>query len=464
MSATFISLRVRNFRLFFFGQMVSQCGTWMQTIALGWLVLHLSHNNGFAIGLLIALQFTPTLLFGVWGGLIADRFDKRTVLLCTQVAMATVAALLAVLDISGLVELWMIYVIVFLFGFALAFDNPARISFVSELVPPAELPNAIGLSSAIFQVARILGPAVGGVLIVAVGTGVCFAVNAVSFVFIIGALVMMRTSELHRGAPLAREKGQVRDGLRYVWRTPELRSMLLLTLVVGTFAINSPVVLPLLAKITFGGDAAVYSWMTIAMGAGALVGALLVANRAQARGNLLFVTGMAFGIAICVASLAPTLGIFIALLTLVGAGQISFLATCNSLLQLTSDPVMRGRVMAVYTIALLGSTPIGGPIVGWVSQQFGPRGDSRSAVSPPSGRCACSAPRSSRRADVTNDLTRSRKQSSSASTGRRSPQWSAAEVVALDYVRRVRGTAVRPPACSSPTAGTGSGSPNSAWS
>jgi MFS family permease len=370
---TFESLHIRNFRLFFVGQLISQCGTWMQTIALGWLVLHLSHNSGFAIGLAIALQFVPTLLFGVWGGVIADRFDKRSVLFVTQAAMAAVAVLLAVVDLTNIVQLWMLYTIVFVFGLALAVDNPTRQSFVPELVPPQDLPNAVGLSSAIFQVARILGPALGGVLIVAVGTGVCFALNAVSFVFIVAALLMMRTSELHREAPLGREKGQVREGLRYVWHTPELRSTLLLTLIVGTFAINSPVVLPLLAKITFGGNAEVYSWMTIAMGTGAVFGALFVANKAYARGTLLFATGMAFGVSMCVASFAPSLGLFIALLLVVGAGQISFLATCNSLLQLRSDPVMRGRVMAVYTITLLGSTPIGGPLIGWVSEAFGPR-------------------------------------------------------------------------------------------
>ena len=370
---TFESLHIRNFRLFFAGQLISQCGTWMQTIALGWLVLHLSHNSGFAIGLVIALQFIPTLLFGVWGGVIADRFDKRSVLFVTQAAMAAVAVLLAVVDLTNVVQLWMIYTIVFVYGLALAVDNPTRQSFVPELVPPQDLPNAVALSSAIFQVARIVGPALGGVLIVAVGTGVCFALNAVSFVFIVAALLMMRPGELHREAPLGREKGQVREGLRYVWHTPELRSTLLLTLIVGTFAINSPVVLPLLAKITFGGNAEVYSWMTIAMGTGAVFGALFVASRAHARGTLLFATGMAFGVSMCVASAAPSLGLFIALLLAVGAGQISFLATCNSLLQLRSDPVMRGRVMAVYTIALLGSTPIGGPLVGWVSEEFGPR-------------------------------------------------------------------------------------------
>jgi MFS family permease len=370
---TFESMRIRNFRLFFTGQLISQGGTWMQTIALAWVVLHLSHNSGFAIGLVIALQFIPTLLFGVWGGVIADRFDKRNVLLVTQAAMAVVAVLLAVVDLTGVVQLWMLYALVFALGMALAVDNPTRQSFVSELVPPADLPNAIGLSSAIFQLARVLGPALAGVLIVAVGTGVCFVLNAVSFIFIIAALLMMRTSELHRDAPLGREKGQLREGLHYVWRTPELRWILLLTLVVGTFAINSPVVLPLLAKITFDGNAEAYSWMSIAMGAGAIFGALFAANRSDTRGNVLFMTGMAFGVAICVASFAPTLAIFIALLVLVGAGQISFLAVCNSLLQVISDPAMRGRVMAVYTITLLGTTPVGGPLIGWISQQFGPR-------------------------------------------------------------------------------------------
>jgi MFS family permease len=364
---------VRNFRLFFTGQLISQGGTWMQTIALNWLVLHLSDNNGFLVGLAIALQFTPTLLFGVWGGAIADRFDKRKVLLCTQVAMACVAVALAVVDLTGIVQLWMLYVLVFTYGMALAVDNPTRQSFVSELVPPADLPNAIGLSSAIFQLARVLGPALAGVLILAGGTGICFVLNAVSFTFVIGALLMMRPEELHRSAPLGREKGQLKEGLQYIWHTAELRWILLLMLVVGTFAINSPVVLPLLAKVTFSSGPEAYSWMSIAMGAGAMVGALFAANRADVRGRLLYTTGMVFGIAILVASLAPTLGLFIAMLVVVGGGQIAFLATTNSALQLISDPSMRGRVMAVYTITLLGTTPIGGPMVGWISDAFGPR-------------------------------------------------------------------------------------------
>jgi MFS family permease len=370
---TFQSMRVRNFRLFFYGQLISQGGTWMQTIALGWLVLRLSHNSGFAIGLVIALQYVPTLLFGVWGGVIADRFDKRSVMLCTQTAMGLVALGLAIVDLTGIVQLWMLYILVIALGVALAVDNPTRQSFVAELVPAADLPNAVGLSSAMFQVARVVGPALAGALIVAVGTGVCFAVNAVSFLFIIGALLMIRTAELYRDAPLGKAKGQLRDGLLYVWHTRELRLILLLTLVVGVFAINTPVVLPLLAKVTFHGDAAVYSWMTIAMGAGAVFGALLAANRADTHGRLLFATGLAFGIAICVACLAPSLTLFIIVLVVVGAGQIAFLATCNALLQIIADPTMRGRVMAVYSITLLGTTPVGGPLIGWISEEFGPR-------------------------------------------------------------------------------------------
>jgi MFS family permease len=373
LGGTFQSMKVRNFRLFFSGQLVSQCGTWMETIALTWLVLHLSHNNGFLVGLAIALQFLPTLLFGVWGGAIADRFDKRTVLLWSQVAMAAVAVLLTLVDVTGIVQLWMLYVLVFANGMALAVNNPTRQSFVSELVPRADLPNAVGLSSAMFQLARVVGPALAGVLLVAGGTGICFALNSVSFGFVIAALMMMRPEELHRSAPLGREKGQLREGLVYIWETAELRWILLLMLVVGTFAINSAVVLPLLTKVTFDAGPAVYSWMSIAMGAGAMCGALFVANRSDTHGRLLYLAGMAFGVAICATSLAPALGLFIGLLVVVGAGQIAFLAITNSSLQLLSDPTMRGRVMAVYTITLLGTTPIGGPLIGWVSDQFGPR-------------------------------------------------------------------------------------------
>ncbi|MEX1008537.1 MAG: MFS transporter [Acidimicrobiia bacterium] len=372
-STTFRSLRTRNYRLFFIGQGISLCGTWMQTIALGWLVLSLSHNSGVAIGAVIALQFVPTLFLGVWGGVLADRFDKRLLLILSAITMGCAAATLAVLTLTGVVALWMVFAIVLVQGLAQAVDNPARLSFVSEMTGPADLPNAIGLNSALFQVARIVGPAFAGVIIVLVGTGLCFALNALSYVAVIGALLLMDTSVLHRGAPVARAKGQIREGLRYIRETPELRSILIMTAVVGTLAINFPVVLPLFAKVTFDGNAATYSWMTVSMGIGALVGALVVAHKSKPTGLVVVVSGLGFGAAIIIASLAPTIALFVFVVAFVGAGQITFLATCQSTVQLEAEPSKRGRVMSVYTITILGTTPIGGPLIGWISQEFGPR-------------------------------------------------------------------------------------------
>ena len=281
--------------------------------------------------------------------------------------------MLAAVVISDVVELWMVYALVLVFGSAQALDNPTRLAFVSEMVGPDDLSNAVGLNSTLFQLARIVGPAVAGVLIVLVGTGPCFLVNAVSYVAVIAALLMMDTAALHRSAPVAKEKGQIREGLRYVWRTPELRSLLLLTLIVGTLAINFPVVLPLIAKLTFNGDAGTYSVFTVAMGVPALVGGLVIAHRANPNERLLFGAGVFFGSAILVAACAPSLALFVVAIAAVGAGQIFFMATCNSMTQLRAEPHMRGRVMSVYVMAVLGSTPIGGPLVGWISQELGPR-------------------------------------------------------------------------------------------
>ncbi len=372
-ATTFRSLKTRNYRLFFVGQGISLCGTWMQTIALGWLVLHLSHNSGVAIGAAIALQFVPTLVLGAWAGVLADRFDKRMILVLTAIMMGVTAGVLAVLTLTGVVALWMVFAIVLLQGIAQSIDNPARLAFVSEMTGPADLPNAIGLNSALFQVARIVGPAFAGLTIVAVGTGWCFALNALSFVAVIGALMAMDVSVLHRQPPVARAKGQVREGLRYIRETPELRSILTMTLVVGTLAINFPVVLPLIAKVTFDGNAATYSWMTVSMGIGALFGALAVAHKSNPTARVVVVSGLAFGVATIIASFAPTIAVFVFLVAFVGAGQITFLATCQSTVQLEAEPSKRGRVMAVYTITILGTTPIGAPLVGWISEEVGPR-------------------------------------------------------------------------------------------
>jgi MFS family permease len=372
-STTFRSLKSRNYKLFFFGQGASLIGTWMQTIALGWLVLDLSDNSGFAVGFVLALQFVPTLLFGAWGGVVADRFDKRKLLVITQAVMAVTAAVLGIIVVSGVVSLWMVYALVFVFGTAQAVDNPSRLSFVSEMVGPEDLSNAVALNSTLFQVARIVGPAVAGVLIVLVDTGPCFLINAVSYVAVIGALLAMDGGALHRGAPVAKEKGQIREGLRYVWRTAELRSLLLLTTIVGTLAINFPVVLPLVAKVTFDGNADTYSVMTIAMGIPALIGGLVIAHRSNLDERVLFASGLFFGGSILVAALAPSLLLFVLLIAIVGGGQIFFMSTCNTMAQMRAVPHMRGRVMAVYVMAVLGSTPVGAPLVGWISEEFGPR-------------------------------------------------------------------------------------------
>lgn len=371
-SDTFRSLRVRNFRLYFYGQLVSTSGTWIQTVALGWLVLRIT-NSGFAVGVVTALQFLPMLLMGTYGGVIADRFNKRQTLIGTQGGMALSSAALAVITIAGADPLWAIYLLTFVLGAFSALDMPVRQAFVSEMVGTTDLPNAIALNSAMFNASRVIGPAIAAVLIRLVDVGPCFAINAVSFVAVIAGLVMMRPEDLFVTPPLVRAKGQVREGLRYVWETPALRSTILVLTVVGTLAFNFTVSLPLIAKFTFRGDAGTYGWLTALMGVGAIVGALGAASRVRPTVKLLVGSCAAFGLTMLAGAVAPSLLTEELSMVLVGAASISFMATANATLQLTSVPEMRGRVMALYGLVFLGSTPIGGPIVGWISQQFGPR-------------------------------------------------------------------------------------------
>lgn len=373
MRRTFRSLEIRNYRLFFVGQLISICGTWMQTVALGWVVLGLSDDNAFAVGLVTALQYTPMLLAGTWAGLQADRYDKRRLLVLVQAGMAVVAGALAVVTLSGSAEVWNIAVLVLLSGVGNMFDVPARQSFVNELVDRERLPNAIGLNSAVFNGGRIVGPAIAGVLILTAGAGWCFVLNALSFVAGIVALRRMRPEELLRSAPVVRGGGQIRDGLRYIWTTPELRRNLVLTGVVGMLAINFPVVLPALAKLTFDGNGGTYGAMTSAMGVGALVGALGVAGRMKPSDRLLVGAGLGFGALLCISAAAPTLGALLPLLVLTGVFNMVFMSSSNTVLQLETAPEMRGRVLAVRAVLVLGSTPIGGPIIGAVCAAFGAR-------------------------------------------------------------------------------------------
>lgn len=372
-SGTFRSMRVRNYRLYFFGQLVSNVGTWMQNIALIWLVYTELTHSATAVGFITAAQFLPMLLFASWGGVIADRFDKRRTLIGTQTGMALAAAALAAITLGGVAHMWMIYTLTLLSGLANAVDNPTRQAFVSEMVGAEDLPNAISLNSAMFNSARILGPAVGGVLINLAGAGTCFAVNAASFAAVIVSLTLMRRDELWLSKPVARARGQIREGLRYIWSTPVIRSTMLMIAVVGTLGFNFSVVLPVLAKRTFHGDAATFSVLVSLMGVGSLIGALASASRARPTPGLLVGSCLGFGVAATIGAVAPSLALEYPVLVLVGASSILFIAAANSTLQLASTAAMRGRVMAVYAILFLGSTPIGGPIVGWISQHLGPR-------------------------------------------------------------------------------------------
>lgn len=373
-SKTFKSLQNRNYRLFFSGQLVSVIGTWMQSTAQMWLVLQLTHRSGTAAGLIVATQFLPMLLFGVWGGVIADRVDKRLALVATQSAMAVTAAVLGLLVLTGAVQLWMVFACATVMGLATVVDNPTRQAFVPEMVGKDDLSNAVALNSAMFNGARIVGPAVAGVLIgVTHTTWSCFLLNAVSYIAVIAGLLAMRRHELHLDAPATRQRGQAREGLRYVWASPELRSTLLLLAVVGTFALNFTVVLPLIATKVFHRGPEAFGMLTSFMGAGSLVGALFTASRLRPSRRFQLFAGIGSGITILLAAMAPSLPIELFTLLFVGATTISFLSTSNSTLQLGSSPTMRGRVMALYAMVLLGSTPIGGPIVGWVSQHLGPR-------------------------------------------------------------------------------------------
>jgi MFS family permease len=371
-STTFRALHNRNYRLFFFGQMVSLIGTWMQTVALGWLVYEITKSPA-QIGLITAVQFVPTLLGSIHGGLVADRFDKRSILICTQVAFAVQAGVLTGLAIAHAAGLPVLYALAVVQGSISTIDNPTRQAFVSEMVGMEDLTNAVGLNSAMFNMARILGPAIGGVLIDWVGTTTCFAINTVSFVAVIVGLVAMRPAELFSVAHASRDKGALRAGLRYAWEEPTLRLVLGMILVIGTLAMNFQVVLPVVAKAVFHGNAGTYGFLSAVMGFGSLGGALVAASRARPTLRLLAVSAAAFGVAMLLDAVAPSLGFEMAALTLTGVTSITFMATANATLQLTSRPEMRGRVMSIYMLFFLGSTPIGGPIVGWIGQEWSAR-------------------------------------------------------------------------------------------
>jgi MFS family permease len=371
-AVTFAALAVPNYRRYIAGQAVSLSGTWMQMAAQSWLVLSLT-GSATALGAIVALQTLPILLLGPYGGLVADRVDKRRLLVGLQIAMGLQALLLGVLTVTGEVRVWQIGVLAALLGLNNAFENPARQSFMLEMVGPQHLRNAVSLNSVLVNVARTVGPAVGGVLIATVGTGVCFLFNAASFLPVVFSLVTLDRSALQPSPSAGRGPGQLREGLRYVARNSELRAPLLMMAAVGCLAYEFQVSLPVMARHGLHVGAAGYGFMTAAMGVGAVAGGLLVAARGRTGLPTLIAASAAFGVVLAAATFAPSLPLELLALALAGWASISFMATGNSTLQLTAEPTMRGRVMALWFVAFQGSTPIGAPIVGATIAAIGPR-------------------------------------------------------------------------------------------
>jgi MFS family permease len=371
-SSMFSSLRVRNYRLFFAGQVVSNIGTWMQRIAQDWLVLSLT-GSATAVGVTTALQFLPMLLFGLFGGVLVDRLPKRPTLLFTQTAMAVTGVALALLTLSGHVQVWHVYVAAFAVGLATVVDNPARQSFVSEMVGPDQLQNAVSLNSANFQSARLVGPAVAGLMITGVGTGWAFLFNGLSFVAPVAGLLMMRARELHVVQRAPRGKGQLREGLHYVAGRPELIWTIVLIGFVGTFGFNFPVYLSAFADDVFHAGAGSYSLFNTLMAVGSLAGALLAARRGTARMRVMIAAAVALGALELVTATAPSLWLFALLMVPIGMFGMTVNVTANTSVQMGTDPAMRGRVMALYMMVFMGGSPIGAPIAGWITDAYGVR-------------------------------------------------------------------------------------------
>lgn len=371
-AGTFSSLRNRNFRLFAAGQTVSNTGTWMQRIAQDWLVLKLTGSTT-ALGITTGLQFLPMLLFGLWGGVIADRYPKRRLLIGTQTVMGLLAAVMAVLVLTDAVRVWHVWVLAFGLGLATVVDNPARQAFVVEMVGREDLPNAVGLNSANFQLARIVGPAVGGVLIGAIGTGWVFVVNAISYIGVLLGLMAIREAELRSMPIVSREKGQLREGLRYVRGKPELLVAIALVGFIGTFGYNFAVTLAAFSNDVFHAGPGSFGLLNTVFAFGSLAGALLAARRGRTRMRVLVAAAIAFGLLETLAALMPGYWSFALMLIPIGMAGLTFNTAANSTVQLACDPVMRGRVMGIYMLVFMGGTPIGGPLTGWLAESFGPR-------------------------------------------------------------------------------------------
>jgi MFS family permease len=370
----FRSLEIRNYRIWASGAIVSNVGTWMQRAAQDWIVLtQLTNHNATSVGVVLAFQFAPQLLLLPFTGLAADRMNRRKLIMLTQTAMGLFSLGLGLLTVTGVVQLWQVYVFAFLFGAAAAFDSPARQTFVSELVSGPNLSNAVGLNSTSFNAARLVGPAVAGVLIAAVGTGWVFIINAITFAAVLASLFLIRPEELHLSTELPRKPGDFIDGFRYVMKRPDLKVILLMFFLIGTFGANFQIFLSTMSVSVFHVGASAYGVLSSAMAIGSVAGALLAARRDKPRLSVLLVGASVFGVGLALAAISPTYLLFALALVIVGIATQTFTTSTNSIVQLSTEPAMRGRVIAIMIAVGLGGTPIGAPIVGAVSDAFGPR-------------------------------------------------------------------------------------------
>ena len=366
------SLSERSYRLYFTGQLISVVGSFVQTVALAFLVLHLT-GSGTALGLVIATLWLPIFFFSPFGGLLADRLDKRNILYVTQTLLVLLAGAFAVLIATGVIAMWMVYLLALGVGGVNAVDLPTRQSFIAEMVPLDKLENAITLNSISVNIARVFGAALGGVIVAFLGLATCFSLNAASFVAVLITLMMMRRAQLHPAPRVVRQKGQIRAGLRYVRTVPQLLVPMIMIAVIGVLAYEFPVTLPLMATDTFHRGAGTYGLMASVMSGGAVLGGVVTASRERPRARALALAAIGWGIAISAAAVAPSLPLELLALAFVGYGTITFNAMAKTTLQLASIPVMRGRVMALWVLAWGGTTLIGGPLVGWIAQEFGAR-------------------------------------------------------------------------------------------
>ncbi|MBI4085465.1 MAG: MFS transporter [Candidatus Liptonbacteria bacterium] len=369
---TFASLKVRNFRIYFAGLIISHSGAWMQTVAFGWLALQMT-GSGAQLGAIIAVQFLPLLVFGSWAGVLVDRLDKRRVVSLSQWAAAIVALAMSWVIWAGWASVAALYIFALISGFVRIFDNVGRQTFVFEMVDEKLLKNAISLNSVCINIARVVGPTIGGFAILAFGIPASFFLNGIFYLAVIVTMLFIRESELHHRARAPKKAGQLAEGFRYAWTTPLIRDTLFLVLILGTFTFEWQVSLPLFAERTFAGGAESYAALMSAFGAGAIFGGLFAASRHKISPHVFVLSVFLFGISIVITSFLPTLGYALIGMGAVGFFAISVMSTANSMIQLEAEPHMRGRVMALWTIAMQGSTPIGGPIVGIIGQYLGAR-------------------------------------------------------------------------------------------